>query len=81
MNRSAADTRMEPGWGFHRRALKQWGAEAGADEARSYFQLSLLNPFWESPKPERVGRGRERPEELSPSLQAGLFLGRLMLSF
>lgn len=72
------------GWrreGLPQEGSEEVGAEAGADEAGSYFQLSLLNPFWESLKPERVGRGRERPEELSSSLQAGLFLGSLMLSF
>lgn len=48
MNRSVVGTRTEPGAGFHRRALKRWGAEAGTGKAGNYFQLRLLNHFWET---------------------------------
>lgn len=66
VNTSVAGTRMELGVGFHRRALKKWWAEAGTDEAGSYFQLSSRNHFWESLKPECVGRGREKARGAKP---------------
>lgn len=45
------------GGGFHSTALG-WEAEAGMDETRSYFQLSLQNHFWGSLK-LGCGQGRD----------------------
>lgn len=48
------------GSGLPQQALSRWEAEAGMSEAESHFQLSLLNHFWASLRPECMRRDREK---------------------
>lgn len=45
VNSGVVGTDLGSGGGYHSPALG-WEAEAGMDETRSYFELSLQNHFW-----------------------------------